>query len=143
MDYFAAFDISASGMTAQKFRLDTVALNLANASTTRSLTGGPYRRQHVILGERAAPTGFEAALEREQSLRYRGVQVVQVQEDDSPPRLAFEPGHPDSDKRGFVQYPNVNPLSEMVLLLEATRLYEANVRALNAARTMALRALEI
>ena len=143
MDYFAALEISASGMTAQKFRLDTVALNIANASTTRSLSGGPYRRQHVILGERAMTTPFEAALEREQSIRFRGVQVVQVQEDDAPPRLAFEPGHADADERGFVEYPNVNPLSEMVILLEATRLYEANVRALNAARTMALRALDI
>jgi flagellar basal-body rod protein FlgC len=143
MDYFAAFDISASGMNAQKFRLDTVALNLANSSTTRSLSGGPYRRQHVILGERAATTSFEATLEREQSLRFRGVQVVQIQEDDAPPRLSYEPGHPDSDARGFVKYPNVNPLSEMVILLEATRLYEANVRAMNAAKTMALRALDI
>jgi flagellar basal-body rod protein FlgC len=143
MDYFAALDISASGMTAQKFRLDTVSLNLANASTTRSVSGGPYRRQHVILGERASLSTFDAALEREQSLRLRGVQVVQIQEDDAPPRLAYEPGHPDSDERGFVEYPNVNPLSEMLVLLEATRLYEANVRALNAARTMALRALDI
>lgn len=143
MDYFAAMDISASGMGAQKFRLDTVALNLANASTTRSLSGGPYRRQHVILGERALTNTFEATLEREQSLRFRGVQVVQVQEDDAPPRLALEPGHPDANERGFVEYPNVNPLSEMVVLLEATRLYEANVRAMNAARTMALRALDI
>ena len=130
-------------MGAQKLRLDTIALNLANASTTRSLSGGPYRRQHVILGERALTNTFEAALEREQSLRFRGVQVVQVQEDDAPPRLVFEPGHPDANERGFVEYPNVNTLSEMVILLEATRLYEANVRAMNAARTMALRALEI
>lgn len=143
MDYFAAFDISGSGMIAQKQRLDTVALNLANASTTRSIDGGPYKRLQVILGERAMPSGFEAALAREQGLRYAGVEVMQVIPDDTPPRLAYEPGHPDADQRGFVAYPNINPVSEMVLLLEATRHYEANVRALNAAKMMALRALDI
>jgi flagellar basal-body rod protein FlgC len=143
MDYFTAMDISASGMTTQRFRLDTVALNLANASTTRSINGGPYRRQHVILGERAMQTSFEQMLERERGVRYAGVEVIQVQEDDTAPRLVLEPGHPDADARGFVRYPNINPVAEMVILLESVRLYEANVRALNAGRDMALRALEI
>lgn len=143
MDYFSAFDISASGMIAQKQRLDTVALNLANASTTRSIDGGPYKRLQVVLGERTVPASFDAALAREQGLRYAGVEVVQLQPDDTPPRLVYEPGHPDADEKGFVAYPNINPVSEMVMLLEATRNYEANVRALNAAKTMALRALDI
>jgi len=143
MDYFSAMDISASGMTTQRFRLDTVALNMANASTTRSINGGPYRRQQVILGERAMQPTFNQMLAREQGLRYAGVEVVQIQEDDSPPRLVLEPGHPDADARGFVRYPNINPVGEMVILLEAVRLYEANVRALNAGKEMALRALQI
>ena len=143
MDYLATFDISASGMAAQKLKLDTVALNLANASTTQTAAGGPYRRQHVILGERVGDASFQAALLREQGSRYGGVEVVQIQEDDSPPRLVFEPGHPESDERGFVAYPNVDVLAEMVVLLAATRLYEANVRVLSAARAMALRALDI
>ena len=143
MDYFSAMDISASGMTTQRFRLDTVALNMANASTTRSINGGPYRRQQVILGERAMQPTFDQLLAREQGLRYAGVEVVQIQEDDSPPRLVLEPGHPDADARGFVRYPNINPVGEMVILLEAVRLYEANVRALNAGKEMALRALQI
>jgi flagellar basal-body rod protein FlgC len=143
MDYFSAMDISASGMTTQRFRLDTVALNMANASTTRSINGGPYRRQQVILGERAMQPTFDQMLAREQGLRYAGVEVVQIQEDDSPPRLVLEPGHPDADARGFVRYPNINPVGEMVILLEAVRLYEANVRALNAGKEMALRALQI
>ena len=143
MDYFSAMDISASGMTTQRFRLDTVALNMANASTTRSINGGPYRRQQVILGERAMQPTFDQMLAREQGLRYAGVEVVQIQEDDSPPRLVLEPGHPDADSRGFVRYPNINPVGEMVILLEAVRLYEANVRALNAGKEMALRALQI
>lgn len=143
MDYFMAMDISASGMTTQRFRLDTVALNLANASTTRGIEGGPYRRQQVILGERAMQTSFEQMLAWEKGVRYAGVEVVQVQEDDSPPRLVLEPGHPDADERGFVRYPNIDPVGEMVILLEAVRLYEANVRALNAGKEMALRALQI
>ena len=143
MDYFSAMDISASGMTTQRFRLDTVALNMANASTTRSINGGPYRRQQVILGERAMQPTFNQMLAREQGLRYAGVEVVQIQEDDSPPRLVLEPGHPDADARGFVRYPNINPVGEMVILLEAVRLYEENVRALNAGKEMALRALQI
>lgn len=143
MDYFVAMDISASGMTTQRFRLDTVALNLANATTTRGIEGGPYRRQHVILGERAQRPSFEHLLERERGVRYAGVEVLQVQEDDSPPRLVLEPGHPDADARGFVRYPNIDPVGEMVILMEAMRLYEANVRALNAGKEMALRALQI
>jgi flagellar basal-body rod protein FlgC len=143
MDYLAAMDISASGMSTQRFRLDTVALNLANASTTRSIDGGPYRRQQVILGERALQPSFDQMVARERGIRLGGVQVLQVQEDSAPPRLVLEPGHPDSDERGFVRYPNINPVAEMVILLEATRLYEANVRAFNAGKEMALRALEI
>lgn len=143
MDYFIAMDISASGMTTQRFRLDTVALNLANAATTRSIDGGPYRRQEVILGERAMRTSFEQMLARERGVRYAGVEVLEVQEDDTPPRLVLEPGHPDADERGFVRYPNIDPVGEMVILLEAVRLYEANVRAMNAGKEMALRALQI
>ena len=143
MDYFVAMDISASGMTTQRFRLDTVALNVANATTTRGIEGGPYRRQQVILGERAMRPSFEQLLERERGVRYAGVEVLQVQEDDSPPRLVLEPGHPDADARGFVRYPNIDPVGEMVILMEAMRLYEANVRALNAGKEMALRALQI
>lgn len=143
MDYFSVFDVSAAAMSVQKQRLDTVALNLANSSTTRSISGGPYKRQTLVVGERLVQPEFAAFLEREQGFRFGGVQVLGVQEDDSPPRLVYEPGHPDADSRGFVAYPNVDPVSEMVLMLESTRLYEASVRALDAARTMALRALEI
>jgi flagellar basal-body rod protein FlgC len=143
MDYLAAMDISASGMSTQRFRLDTVALNLANASTTRSIDGGPYRRQQVILGERALQPSFDQMVARERGVRLGGVQVLQVQEDNAPARLVLEPGHPDADERGFVRYPNINPVAEMVILLEATRLYEANVRAFNAGKEMALRALDI
>lgn len=134
MDYLAAFGISASGMVVEKTRLDVVALNLANASTTRGANGGPYQPLRVITGV-AATSPFEQYM--------AGAKVIDVQPMNVEPRQVYEPNHPHADARGFVAYPNINPVSEMVTLIEATRAYEANVRALNAAKTMALRALEI
>lgn len=139
-DLISAFGISASGMEVQKIRLDTAALNLANASTTRANGGGPFKRLEVIVGERAFQT-FESHLTG--WISGGGAEVRQIRPVDAPPRLIFEPDHPDADERGFVAYPNINPVSEMVDLIEITRAYEANVRAVNAAKTMALRALQI
>lgn len=141
MDYFAAFEISASGMDVQKARLDNVALNLANVNTTRTAAGGPYRAREVVIGERSAQsfqtmlTGFEQNM--------AGAQVVDIAETNSQPRLVYSPQHPDAGEDGFVAYPDINPVSEMVTMMEATRAYEANVKAVNAAKTMALKALEI
>ncbi|TQV73408.1 flagellar basal body rod protein FlgC [Exilibacterium tricleocarpae] len=143
MDYFSAFDISASGMAVQKVRLDTVALNLANVNTTRGANGAAFQPLEVIIGE---GRGFQALYSDSVSgmqQRYGGARVVAVQPDLSEPRLVHDPAHPDADAEGFVAYPNINPVSEMVDLLQTTRAYEANVQALNAAKTMALRALEI
>lgn len=139
-DYFAAFDISATGLTVEKARLDTVALNLANVNTTRGVDGGPFRPLEVVVAERPARTfGSYFA----QASVPGGAEVVDVRPRQSTPRLVYDPGHPDADARGFVAYPGINPVSEMVTLMETTRAYEANVRALNAARELALRALEI
>lgn len=141
MDYFAAFEISASGMDVQKARLDNVALNLANVNTTRTAAGGPYKAREVVIGERSAQsfqsmlTGFEQNM--------AGAQVVDIAETNSQPRLVYSPQHPDAAEDGFVAYPDINPVSEMVTMMEATRAYEANVKAVNAAKTMALKALEI
>lgn len=141
MDYFAAFEISASGMDVQKARLDNVALNLANVNTTRTAAGGPYKAREVVIGERSALsfqtmlTGFEQDM--------AGAQVVDIAETNSQPRLVYSPQHPDAGEDGFVAYPDINPVSEMVTMMEATRAYEANVKAVNAAKTMALKALEI
>jgi flagellar basal-body rod protein FlgC len=142
MDYFNIFDISASGMEVQKVRLDTVALNLANVNSTRSAEGGPYKPLEVVVGERLAAS-FEGLLSDNSQAYRAGAEVVSIQPQNTEPRLAYEPGHPDANAEGFVAYPNVNPVSEMVKLMEATRAYEANVKAVNAAKTMALRALEI
>lgn len=141
MDYFAAFDISASGMEVQKIRVDTVALNLANVSTTRSASGGPYQPLEVIVGERTAQQ-FENMMHRFRS-QYRGAEVIDIVAQGGSPRLVHNPEHPDADSNGMVAYPDVNPVSEMVNLMDATRAYEANVRAINAPKAMALEALDI
>jgi flagellar basal-body rod protein FlgC len=124
----SSFDISASGLAAQRFRLDTIANNLANAETTRTPDGGPYRRQQVI---------FEANPEE------GGVQLAQSLPDNRPLKSIYRPGDPDADARGYVQMPNVNPVEEMVDLVSATRSYEANATALNASKEMVKKALEL
>ena len=141
MGYFSAFEISGTGMEVQKVKLDTVALNLANVNTTRGSSGGPYQPLDVIVGERISGH-FETLFSGFQHLQ-NGVEVVDIQPRLIDPRLVHDPEHPDADENGYVAYPNINPVSEMVDLMESTRAYEANVRAINAAKTMALRALEI
>lgn len=141
MDYFAAFNISESGMAVQKIKLDTIALNLANVNTTRSATGGPYQPLEVVVAEKA-DTRFDLLMSGFRRLQ-TGVEVVDILPKAVAPRMVHDPQHPDADSKGFVAYPNIDPVSEMVELMETTRAYEANVRAINAAKTMALRALEI
>jgi flagellar basal-body rod protein FlgC len=142
MDYFSVFDISASGMEVQKVRLDTVALNLANVNTTRTSEGGPYKPLGVVIGEKTG-ADFEGMFDSISRRYLAGAKVATVEPLNVEPRLVYEPEHPDADEKGFVAYPNINPVSEMVKLMESTRAYEANVKAINAAKTMALRALEI
>jgi flagellar basal-body rod protein FlgC len=139
MDYFNSFDVSASGMAVQRLMLETVALNLANANTTQTVEGGPYRPLAVMVREKNA-ADFARYMESPYSL---GATVQAVNVLSRPPRLVHEPGHPDADGRGFVAYPAIDPVAEMVTLVESVRAYEANVRAVNAAKEMALRALEI
>lgn len=131
MQIFRAMQISASGLTAERFRMDLIANNIANVNTTRTAHGGPYRRKTAVFAEK-----LEAA-------RGAGVRVLSVSEDRTEPRLVFEPEHPDADELGYVAYPNVNIVQEMVDLITATRAYEANVTALNASKSMFLKALEI
>ena len=120
-------DISASALSAQRQRMDLIAQNIANAETTRTPEGGPYRRQQVVF-----------TLDDQ-----GGVEVTQVVEDPRPPRLVYQPGHPDADAAGYVALPNVNLVEEMVDMISAMRSYEANVTAINAAKTMAQRALDL
>lgn len=134
MTMFHSLRVSASGLTAERLRMDTIANNLANANTTRTEAGGPYRRQVPIF----------AALEPEQKPGLgHGVKVVRIEEDTNPPRLVFDPHHPDANENGYVEMPNVHVVREMVDLITATRAYEANVTSINATKSMAMKALEI
>ncbi|HDM70836.1 MAG: flagellar basal body rod protein FlgC [Thermotoga sp.] len=134
MDIFSIMNISATGMTAQRFRIDVIATNIANAETTRTPEGGPYRRKIPIFAEyvRRYMEGKEI----------KGVKVAKIVEDDSY-RLVYDPDHPDADENGYVKMPNVNVLREMVDLINAQRAYEANVSVFNAVKMMANSALQI
>jgi flagellar basal-body rod protein FlgC len=136
---FGALDISAAGLMAQRTRLNVVAENLANAETTRTEAGGPYRRKLVRFGaEPLAP--FSQALSAAQAT---SVKVLDIEESQEPLRMIHQPAHPDANAEGFVMLPNINPVLEMVDLLAATRAYEANVTAVQAAKSMSNKALEI
>lgn len=138
MDYQAAFAIGAAGMAIEKMRADLAALNLANANTTRTADGGYYRAGRLVT--QAAP-GFGALMQAGagQTLPYAsGVVTVET-----PPRLLHEPGHPHADERGFVAYPQIDSLTEMVTIMNATRAYQANIASIGAARSMAQEALKI
>jgi flagellar basal-body rod protein FlgC len=143
MDISSIFDISAAGMNLERQRLEVSALNLANANTTRGADGLPFTPLQVVV--RSGMTPFDAvlnALSGGAGSTGSGP-IGQVQPADVPPRQVYEPGHPDADANGFVSYPGVNPVSEMVRLIAVTRAYEANVRVFNAGRSMAMKALEI
>ena len=148
MDLISSMEISASGLSAQRTRLNVISMNLANAHTTRTLEGeGPYRRKITVF--KAAP--FANALKRSMDLPAdgsgqdprRGVLVQEVKEDPAPFRRIHDPSHPDADESGYVKYPNINVVTEMVNMINASRSYEANVTAVNASKNMALRALDI
>lgn len=140
MNAFSAFEISAAGMNVERLRLDVSAINLANANTTRGADGTLFKPLRVTTA--AAPVPFESMVVGMLTGR-DVVGDVEVTAIETEPRRVFDPGHPDADERGFVAYPAVNPVSEMIELISITRAYEANVRALNAAKSMAMKALEI
>jgi flagellar basal-body rod protein FlgC len=135
-DLFSSLGISGSGMTAERVRMDVIAENLANADTTRTSAGGPYRRKEVVLEAKGSGGGSFADV-------LGGVQVAGVVNDTSPDRRVYEPGHPDADKQGFVTLPNVDPVTEMVDLITASRGYEADVQAMNTSKSMFSKALDV
>jgi flagellar basal-body rod protein FlgC len=137
MSMFKAMDLSATGLTAQRQRLDVIAENLANVNTTRTTEGGPYKRKSVVL--KAEPEDDFASLLGSPEK----VEVAQISQDSKGLRPEFDPGHPDADEKGNVLYPNVNPVSELVHLMLASRAYEANVTVLRTAKSMAMRSLDI
>lgn len=146
MGLFDAINASASGLSAERLRMDVVAENLANAQTTRGADGKPYQRKTVVLQE-SAPAGpsFQSLLGRQigAGSTVGGVEVAGIVTDTAPARKVYDPGHPDADGQGYITLPNVNPVTEMVDLITAQRAYEANVTALQAAKTMFNRTLDI
>ena len=143
MDFSLPFAIGASGLQAQRLRMDTVSSNLANIQSTRTAQGGPYRRKEVIFT--ATPPEqqtFDTMLRQATNLP-QAVQVTAIVEDSRGPKRVFDPQHPDADPSGFVNFPQINLMEEMVNLMSATRSYEANVTVIDAAKNMALKALEI
>ncbi len=145
MSIFNSINISTSGLTAERLRMDIISKNIANANTTRTANGTPYRRQVVVFKTKDTNIPFSEHLRqsKEQKSNLTGVEVSSIQEDSSPHKKVYDPGHPDADESGYVLMSNVNIISEMANLISATRAYEANITAVNGAKSMALKALEI
>ena len=145
MSFISSFNVSVSGMTAQRQRVNTISENIANANTTRTPEGGPYRRRIVTLAAVSNDRTFEEELRsQERSLdTATEVKVVGISQDNRAPILRYEPGHPDANEEGYVAMPNVNMMEEMVSLMEASRSYEANTAAFNATKNMAQSALDM
>ncbi|WP_320986593.1 flagellar basal body rod protein FlgC [Hungatella effluvii] len=142
MGYLDSLNITGSALTAERFRTDIILQNLANQNTTRTVEGGPYRRKQVVLRENQLD--FKSELGKAMTKADRGgVYVEEVVESQNPLVPVYDPDHPDANEDGYVMMPNVNSAEEMVDLMAATRAYEANVTALNIAKSMALKALEI
>ena len=135
MDPFGIFKVSASGLQAQRQRMNLIASNMANAHTTRTENGGPYRRKDAVFSVQPIAANPGEGLE--------GVQVVDVQEDQAPPQMVYDPGHPDADNDGYVASPNISVIEEMANMMMATRAYEANVAAFNISKAMLMKTFEI
>lgn len=143
MSTFQGMNISASGMTAQRLRMDIISQNIANVNTTRDENGNPYKRKVVTFAEKDA-TPFGEILMKTAGTAGNGVKVSRIAEDNKTQmRKVYDPSNPDADEEGYVTYPNVNIVQEMTDLIDATRSYEANVTAFNATKNMAMKALEI
>ena len=137
---FSAIDISASGLSAQRTRMNTIASNLANAQTTRTAAGGPYKRVDPVF-EAIALDKMHALSPSERSVSQ--VHVSQIVQDQRPGHMVYSPGHPDANKDGYLEYPNVNIVEEMVNMISASRAYEAGISSVEATQKMASSALEL
>ncbi len=146
---FAAFNINASGMTAQRYRMDVISENVANANTTRAADGEPYRRRIVAFAEKGAQTAFRKVLgdaigDVRRGYSGQGVKVSRVYEDTTRDlKMVYDPSHPDADVNGYVHYPNVEIVEEMTNMIDASRAYEANATAFSASKAMCLKALDM
>jgi flagellar basal-body rod protein FlgC len=161
MSFLSSFDINGYGLSAQRFRVNLISANIANANTTRTDEGGPYRRREVVFKAFNFDKVLNSKIEEDSDfLPYAdpleegdegmearppimGVMVDKVVRDDSEPRMKYDPSHPDANAEGYVAYPNINPVVEMADLIEATRAYQANVAAFQSVKAMATSAIDI
>jgi flagellar basal-body rod protein FlgC len=143
MDFFSSMRVSASGLEAQMKRMNTISSNIANSETTRTAEGGPYKRKDAVLAATADRESFGEILDQEMDENVQGVIVQEIDEDRKPARAVYNPNHPDANQDGIVLMPNINPVEEMANMITTQRSYEANVTAVDAAKRMAQKALEI
>lgn len=142
MDFLTAMKISGSALKAERTRINVASMNLANANTTRTIEGGPYRAKSVVFGATPLPSNFKQTYDSVDD-KLRQVEVVKVAEDPAPFKEVYDPSHPDADANGIVKMPNVNTAEQMVDLMSARRDFDANVAAMDSIKAMALRSLDI
>ena len=143
MSLFHLLSVSASGMAAQRARAELLTENLANAETTRTPEGGPYRRKDAVFTSDATTSPFSAVFQEALGPNVTGVRVSEVIEDKGAPIMRYMPGHPDADEKGYVAFPNINPAEDMVDLMGASRGYQANVSAMTAVKDMIHKSLDL
>lgn len=143
MDFMTAIDVGASALKAERTHLNVISMNLANAKTTRTVDGGPYRRKEVVFKKTEVQSPFSKAMNSALDQDVKGVRVESVQNDRRPLKQVYEPGHPDADEEGYVSYPDINVVEEMTNMLSAMRAYEANVSTITTSKSMFSKALEI
>lgn len=143
MDLFSSMEVSSSALAAERLRMNLISSNLANVNTTRTAEGGPYRRQDAVFSAVPMADSFRSVLNRMSQANPRRVEVAGVVQDPNPPRLQYDPTHPDANPQGYVALPNVNVIEEMADMISASRTYEANITAVQAAKSMALKTLEL
>lgn len=150
MGFFDGYNVSTSGMSAQRTRINVVSANIANAKTTHTQEGGPYKKQQVVFEDvllnqtkKTASNGIERNNDQNSAAELRGVGVKSILAADAKPVLRFEPTHPDANEEGYVAYPDINPVIEMVDLIEAMRSYEANVASFNTHKNIDTKTLDI
>ncbi|MCX6624236.1 MAG: flagellar basal body rod protein FlgC [Acidobacteria bacterium] len=143
MSLFSLLSVSASGMAAQRTRAELLVENMANAETTRTAEGGPYRRKDAVFAAEPQASPFSAVYQSELGSGVQGVQIADIIQDTRDPEKRFLPGHPDADKDGYVAFPRVNPAEDMVDLMGASRGYQANVAAMSAVKDMIHKSIEL
>ena len=150
MGFFDGYNVSTSGMSAQRTRINVVSANIANAKTTHTAEGGPYKKQEVVFedilianNKKTNSNDVEVTNSKNSDVSLRGVGVKSILQSDAKPVMRYEPAHPDADEKGYVAYPDINPVIEMVNLVEATRSYEANVASFNTHKNIDSKTLDI